>query len=124
MTEQKEIEIYIKYQDIKSGELDMTAKELAEDYDISRTHLYYIVDKVQKGDLVKLNQCTQETRLNCLWEHRYKRLYNLIPKNRKNGSIIRLQKLIIDMKEDGFTGQNIGKYLGKHHTTILHHLKK
>lgn len=116
----REIQIYRRYIGKPKG---VTMQDIANEYGITKAGIYYIVNKIEKGDEKKINKCTENSRQSCLWEHKYKRRYEAIPKNRKADTIILIKKLVSDMISDGFKISLVAKFLNKDRTTIIHHMK-
>ena len=59
-----------------------------------------------------------------MWEHHFYPMWKKIPDNRHAENIQMLTSLIEDMHLAGYAAAAIGRYIGRDHTTVLHHLKK
>lgn len=112
--------IYRAYIEAKASK--RTAKSVAVEFGISRRQLYDIVSRVAVGQVGKMNQCLEKSRLDCLWRYKYKARFQSIPKNRQGESVNALRKLIEDMNNDGFPVLQISKRIGKDRATVGHHL--
>ena len=117
-----DVKIYKEYIQTKSGE--KTATQVARDNEITRRQLYDVVERVEKGNIFKIKTCTRLSRLDCLWEYKYKVKFAVIPKNRKAATVRMLEKLFKEMKADKFLVSSIAFYTGKDRATVLHHLNK
>ena len=56
------------------------------------------------------------------WESDFRERFEVLPKNREYRTIQLLREIIREMHEEGFPGAEIGRLMGKDHTTIVHHL--
>lgn len=117
--------VYREYVKAKAGGFKKkTAAQVARDFEITRDALYELVRRVEKGDAVKLRKCTEKSRLDCLWRYKYELRFLAIPKNRKPATVKMLAKLVKEMAQDEFPVARIAAYVGKDHSTIIHHLEK
>ena len=117
-----EVGIYRAYIEAKEDP-KQTITAVAEKFNITRAGLYEIVKRIEKGNPSKIRICTERSRLDCLWQYKYKARFEAIPKNRNKGSIIALKSLIKDMHADDFPTLRISVSLGKDRSTILHHIE-
>jgi predicted transcriptional regulator len=117
-----EVEIYRAYIEAKADP-KKTVTAVAEQFNITRAGLYEIVKRIEKGNVSKIRTCTEKSRLDCLWEYKYKTRFEAIPKDRKDSSIVALKSLIKDMHKDNFTTLRISVQIGKDRSTILHHIE-
>jgi len=117
-----ELEIYKRYQKIKHdrGRID----EFCRNEGISIKRLSIIRNHIENGERRKLKTCVNFGRAKCLWEYKYRARFELIPKNRKPENAAMLGKLIREMYDDGILTPAIAEFIGKNHSTVLHHLKK
>lgn len=119
MKQDRYSKIYKDYTDRPKG---VKVEDIAKKHGIAKSGLYHVIKTVEKGNLSKITRCTKRSRLLCLWEYKYKRRYNLIPKSRKPEAVKVFRKLVLDMTKDGFKSTDIAKYLSKDRTTILYHV--
>ncbi len=113
--------IYGEY--LKAKANNESILELTKRLEISRSTLYLIVGRVKNGDKVKLKACVKESGLACLWEHKYRSRSEALPDDRTSTTVKELKAIIRGMKRDKFSSAEIGRRLGKHHTTVLSHFK-
>lgn len=59
-----------------------------------------------------------------MWENHYRPIWKDIPGGRHKDTIRALRRLIADMYVSGYSMSSIGRFLGKDHTTIVHHIKQ
>lgn len=119
---EKKIKIYKEY--IKAKENgSKTAKDVAKDFGITRSALYLIIKEVENGNQHKIKTCTAKSRLECLWEYKYKTLYEVLPKNQKPETMKKLREIISAMFSDKFNVSDISERLKKDRATVLYHLK-
>lgn len=116
-----EIAIYQAYLLTKT-EGGKTAIQVARDFGITRSGLYEIVRRIEHGNPAKIRRCTEKSKLDCLWEYKYKARFAAIPKDRKEGSVVALRSLIKDMHKDKFPVAHIATRIGKDRSTVLHHI--
>lgn len=115
----KDSALYREYKKAQaSGE---TIKTLSERLGIARATIYLVVKRVKEGDKVKLKNCVKESGLACIWEHMYKSRAEALADGRDKETVAELKEIIRGMRKDGFSSAEIGRRLGKHHTTILSH---
>lgn len=100
-----------------------TATDVAREYGMSRADLYQIVKFVEKGEPYKLKMCTQNSNFQCMWEHKYKMRYAVLPRDRSKRTVEALASLIQDMHKDGFTISMIASCIKRDRSTVLHHIK-
>jgi IS30 family transposase len=114
-----DVEIYKEYQKSKrEGEqIAVLAKRLG----MARATLYLAVKRVTEGDKVKLAQCIKNSGLECVWENIYRARAEALPDDRTASTVAELKAIIRGMRKDGFSSAEIGRRLGKHHTTVLSH---
>jgi len=118
-----EIAVYKAYIEAKSDK-KKTVTSVATDFGITRNGLYEIVRRIESGNTHKIRTCTEKSRLDCLWQYKYKARFMAIPNNRKEGSIELLTKLVREMNKDKFPTSQIATLIGKDRSTVLHHLEK
>lgn len=116
-----EIEVYRAYIRAK-GDPKTTVTDVANDFMITRTAVYDIVKRIENGNVSKIRRCTENSRVDCLWEYKYKARFLAIPKDRKVGSVNALRALINDMKGDKFPVSKISTLTGKDRSTVLFHI--
>lgn len=116
----RKIKIYKAY--ITRG--DKTVEDIAKEFGVDRSLVYKFVNQIKKGNQSKIKTCTEKSRLGCLWEHKYKTIASLLPKNRKKETVNMLKDIINSMSKDGFGAPEIARRLKKDRTTIEHHLTK
>jgi len=116
------IKIYRAYIQAKNDK-KKTIIQVANELGIARSSLYEIVRHIENGDITQIRKCTKQSRLNCLWEHKYKIFYEALPKNKKVQTVEVFKKLIRDMHKDGFGVSLIAELTGKDRSTVLYHLK-
>lgn len=121
MSSVDEIAVYRAYIEAKADP-NRTVAEVATVFGITRSGLYDIVRRIENGNVAKLKRCTEQSKLDCFWEYKYKARFSAIPKDRKEGSVVVLRKLIGDMHKDGFSISGIAERVGKDRATVLHHL--
>lgn len=118
-----EIAVYRAYTEAKSDG-KKTVTQIAKDFGITRNGLYQIVRRIENGNPSKVRECTEKSRLDCLWEYKYKARFLAIPNNRKESTIEMLTKLIKEMRKDKFSTSAIASLIGKDRSTVLHHSEK
>lgn len=118
----KDFIIYGEYLKAKASGESMT--DLTKRLGLSRSTLYLIIGRVKNGDKVKLKACFKESGLACLWEHKYRSRAEALPDDRTAGTVKELKAIIRGMKRDKFSSAEIGRRLGKHHSTVLSHFKQ
>lgn len=116
-----EIQIYQAYLQTKERN-GKTAVQVARDFGITRSGLYEIVRRIENGNVAKIRRCTEQSKLDCLWEYKYKARFAAIPKDRKATSVNVLRALIRDMHKDEFPIAQIASRIGKDRSTVLHHI--
>lgn len=114
-------EIYRAYLEVKADP-KRQVKELLLRFHMSRQTLYEAIVRVRDGNRARIKRCTAASRLECLWEYKYKAQYQSLPKNRKESTVRQLRQIIKDMKRDKFPQSRIAKLLRKDRSTIVHHL--
>ncbi len=119
-----EIEVYRAYIEAKSAKPKRTAMSVATQFGLSRGGLYEIVNRIENGNASMIRRCTESSRLDCLWEYKYKAQFLAIPDDRKEATIEMLTKLIKDMSADRFPTVNIAARVGRDRSTVIHHLEK
>jgi hypothetical protein len=122
-----DIEIYKGWLIAKHGEKKhrKTAVQVAKDFGITRNGLYEIVRRIETGNMAKVRRCSESSRLDCLWEYKYKPRYLAIPTGRQAFSVSLIKKLIWEMyEEDKFPISRIASLTGKDRSTVIHHLTK
>lgn len=118
-----DIQIYRAFLDAKSDPTKKTS-DLPAKLGITHWKLYNVVNRIKKGDMVKINRCTTLGRWECLWEYKYKIRYQALPKGRKAATIAELRELIREMRyTDQFPQSLIAKLMKKDRSTIIHHLE-
>jgi predicted DNA-binding protein YlxM (UPF0122 family) len=96
---------------------------LAKKFDMSRQAIYQHIRSVRTGE--RNLKIEREIKVATLWETRYKFWYKALPKKLTTETGVKEYKnLIKEMKHNGFTLPEIGKLLGKDHTTIGYHVNK
>lgn len=91
---------------------------------ITKQGMYFIIRKIENGNVPQIKLCTERSKFLCIWEHKYKLRVELLPNNREGGTILLLKKVIAEMKEEGFKPKMIASLIGKDRTTVIHHLRK
>lgn len=119
----KDIEVYRAYIAAKSDK-NVTVSVIAKKFKITRSTVYDIVKRITKGSPSQLKACTERSRLDCLWQYKYRAQYFSLPKDRKPATIEALKKLVLDMRKDKFAIARISTLIGKDRSTVLHHLEK
>lgn len=109
------------YKDYISRPKGTTVQEVATKHGITKAGVYHIVHKIDRGEVAKLQRCTEQSAQVCLWQYKYQRRYEAIPKNRKPETVALLKRLIKDMRKDKFKVVAIARFLKKDRTTIIHH---
>lgn len=117
-----EIAVYRAYIEAKADP-KITITSVAKDFGITRAGLYEIVKRIENGNVAKIRRCTEQSRLECLWEYKYKARFQAIPKDRKPSSVNALKELINDMNKDNFPILTIAWRIGKDRSTVLHHIE-
>lgn len=120
MEKVNDIKIYKRYLEVKcaGGRIG----DIMGEFGISRSTLYDVIRRVQNGDNAALRRCMTQSRLDCLWNHKYKTRFLALPKDRTMDTVNELRGIIFGMKEDGFPIQHIANLLGKERSTIAHHI--
>lgn len=95
-----------------------------EKHDITKQGMYFIVREIERGNLSKIKACTEQSTQMCLWEHKYKLRFSLLPKNRQASTIFLFKELVREMKAEGFKPIMIASLTGRDRATIIHHLTK
>jgi len=116
-----EIKVYRAYIEAKADP-HKTVTGVAKSFNITRSGLYEIVNRIENGNVSKIRTCTENSRLDCLWTYKYKLRFDAIPKDRKESSILALRSLIKDMSIDRFNNSKISSRIGKDRATIIYHL--
>lgn len=118
----RDTEVYRAYI-LAKADPKKTVVSVARELGITRNVLYEIVRRVEHGNTAKIRKCTEKSRLDCLWEYKYKARFLAIPKDRKEGSVLALRALIKEMHTDDFGVSDIAARIGKDRSTIIHHLE-
>jgi len=119
-----EIKVYKEYIKAKRAE-GYSVVKLCEKLNISRSSLYELVKRIEKGDKFQLERCMKITKFDCIWEHKYKRRFIIISDNRKEKEYPeQLRVLIVDMDKDGFGLREIARRVMKDVHTVSYHLNK
>lgn len=118
----RDIDIYRDYVLAKSDP-KLTVISVAKKHGITRNVLYDIVRRIENGNVAQLRRCTEKSRMDCLWEYKYKPRFLAIPRDRKESTVLMLRKLIREMDKDGFKVSHISTRIGKDRSTVLHHLE-
>ena len=116
------IKIYQRFLEIKASKGKVG--DLLKEFSISRGTLYNAISKVENGDTAALRRCLSGSRLECLWEYKYKTRFLSLPKDRSATTVAELQKIIWEMKADEFPIYIIAEKTEKERSTILYHLAK
>lgn len=111
------------YKDYIEKPKDKTVQDIANKHGITKAGVYHVIHKIERGEVSKLQKCTEQSKQACLWEYKYKLRYEVMPKNRKPETVKLLKRLISDMQKDNFKVGMIAKFLKKDRTTIIHHMK-
>lgn len=115
-------EVFSAYLGAKSsGE---TITDLSKRLKMTRNQLYRVVARVRHGNPARAKICIEKGRFACLWEWKYRSLFDALPKDRKPATVDELRKLIRRMYKDKFPVKQIARLLGKDRSTVLHHLGK
>lgn len=111
---EKEIKDSKVYKDfLATRNTTLTVIDVAKKHGISRAMVYVIVEQFEKGKNKQLDKCLLSSRLDCLWEYRYRNKFNTISVARKGESAIPLfTEIFKGMREDGFSIRAIAKYTG------------
>lgn len=111
---EKELKDSKVYKDfLKTRNTTLTVVDVAKKHGISRAMVYVIVEEFEKGKNKQLDKCLLKSRLDCLWQYRYKAKYNTISVAKIGDSAIPLfTEIFKGMKEDGFSIRSIAKYTG------------
>lgn len=117
------IEVYKAYLEAKNDP-KKTITQVAKDFGITRRNLYVLVKRIESGDTRKVKECTERSRLECLWKYKYHPLFIAIPSNQKPGSTAALGRLIKEMLKDGFSIRRISSLIKKDRATVLYHSNK
>lgn len=99
-----------------------TVTDVANEFGITRATVYEIVRNIEHGNPVKIKRCIAGSRLNCLWENKYKSQFMVIPKDREKESVKALRTLIKEMHKDGFNVLKIASLITKDRSTVLYHI--
>jgi hypothetical protein len=112
------------YKDYLAAKEDKSIRmvEVANKHGMSLRSLQYLIKDLRNGNMNKVNACMHESRINCLWEFKYRPRASVIPNDRNAATIKELRSLIHEMSKDKIPPYRIGKFLGKNHATIIHHL--
>lgn len=110
-----DVEVYKAYLRAKNAK-GFSVVKLCKKLRITRSVLYEIVNKVEKGDEIQLNRCLDKSKYDCLWKHRYFRRYSAIVDKSQ------LKALIKDMNKDGFGIREIARRVSKDPATVSYHL--
>lgn len=100
-----------------------TVVRLARNYGISRQAVYQIVNEMEKGNEKALEKCIALGRFDCLWEYKYKPLYDVIKNTRTVASKTVLKAMIKRMLTDKFSLRAICKYIKRDRSTIIRLMK-
>lgn len=117
-----DIKIYKRYLEIKKNKGKVG--DIFSEFSISRQTLYDVIRRVETGNTKALRRCMNLGKLECIWEHKYKIRFLMLPKDRSATTVKQLQKIIFQMKDDGFPIYLMADKLGKERSTIIHHLAK
>jgi len=118
----REYRIYWRWKEIKTdkGKVGVILRE----FGVSRSYLYSLISRIEKGDTAKIKKCLKKGHLGCLWAFKYQPRYLCLPQNRKKATIQELKAIIVGMKKDKFPIIQIALLLKKKdRSTIIHHLK-
>lgn len=116
------VKIYKAYIEAKANRTP-TITDLAKSFGITRNALYMKVKEVETGKTKKIEKCTEQSRLECLWKYKYETIFKTIPRDRKASTVERLRKMINDMAKDGFDVTLIARKIKKERSTVIHHIK-
>lgn len=122
MNKRNDSAIYRAYQEAKKDPKKFV-KDVPPAFGISRSELYNVVRRVEKGDGIRIRLVSEAARRAALWKYKYEARFRAIPKDRTALAVTMLRRLIKDMNEDGFKVLHIAKRIRKDHTTVIHHLK-
>lgn len=116
------LEVYKAYIKAKS-EPQTRISDVAKSFKITRNALYAIVREIETGNERMVAKCTAKTRLECIWEYRYKPKFLALEIGRQKETVSLLKEIIIGMKHDGFNTAQISRLVERDRATVLHHLK-
>lgn len=116
------LELYKAYIKAKSNP-KKTMVSLAKDFKITRNALYSIVREIEVGNEKKVERCAKKSKLECIWEYRYKPRFIALEEGRTKETVEVLKEIIISMKKDGFNIAEISRKVKRDRATVLHHLK-
>lgn len=119
-----DLSIYRDY--LKASNRGVDVKKFCERKGISRTTFYTIKKRIWNGDSFKIKECCRKSRLECLWENRYKHLLALVRPTARVGKDQQKDfiRIINRMSKDGFPIVLIVKKLKVSRTLVNHYLKK
>ena len=117
----REYRIYRRWKEIKATKEKVGV--VLREFGVSRSYLYSLISRIEKGDIAKIKKCLKNGHLNCFWLFKYQSRYLCLPKNRKDSTITELKKIIKEMKKDKFSIAKITELIGKERSTIIHHLQ-
>ncbi len=121
-TREQEIEIYKAYLESK-GIKNYTINDVCKKMNIARGNLYLIVKRIEKGNEKQLKRCLESSRSECVWRYRYQQRALVIEEYEGKKYYSLLKQLIKDMRKDGLGVREIGRFLVRKPSSIIHYLK-
>ncbi len=121
-SETQDAKIYRAY--IIAKEKGIPIGTIANSFEISRSALYDAVTRVKNGNIVKIRQCIEKSRNECLWTHKYKARVESLPKKHNIGTRDELKEIINDMLADGFVELEIAKRVNRDRGLVRKYLGK
>lgn len=115
------LEVYKAY--IKAKSEHTKISDVAKTFKITRNALYAIVREIETGNERMVAKCTAKSKLECIWEYRYKPKFLALEEGRQKETVSLLKEIIIGMKQDGFNIAEISRRVERDRATVLHHLK-
>lgn len=100
-----------------------TAQDVCNKFGISRPHLYNVVRRVQNGNPSAIRKALEESRLQILWDYKYKVRFEALPNDRKDATVQELRIIIKAMEKDRFPKVRISHFIKRDRSTVIHHLK-
>jgi predicted transcriptional regulator len=117
----RDITIYKKFLEAKAKKENIG--DFAKRLKISRSGLYLIVSRIEKGTPSSIKREVEAARLSALWKYRFAGRILSLPDDRKKGTVARLKRILKEMKKEGFSHSDIAARVKKDRATIIYHLK-
>ena len=118
----RDAQIYTAYIESKNNKTGMDA--VCKKFGLSRQGVYDAIKRVKSGNHRMILKALAEARNEILWTYKYQAMYEVLPKNRKPGTIEELTAMVKSMYTDGFPETLIAKKLRMVRNTVRHHLNK